>query len=113
MVVYILTFLCIDADEIDTFSVDKSTGKVKLVKPLDSNFRNHYRLLVKSEDDSDPPKFDTAEVSESQDDWLIKNADRFNLGEHNRRHWARCPIVSTAAVRSVSERESINSYIVD
>ncbi|KAI2804340.1 hypothetical protein BLOT_003322, partial [Blomia tropicalis] len=49
--------------EIDTFSVDKSTGKVKLVKPLDSNFRNHYRLLVKSEDDSEPPKSDTAEVN--------------------------------------------------
>lgn len=52
-----------DSDEIDTFSVDKSTGKVKLVKPLDSNYRNHYRLLVKSEDDSDPPKSDTAEVT--------------------------------------------------
>lgn len=35
---------------------------MKLVKPLDSNFRNHYRLLVKSEDDSEPPKSDSAEV---------------------------------------------------
>jgi len=52
-----------DTDEIDTFSVDKSTGKVKLVKPLDSNFRNHYRLLVKSEDDGEPTKSDTAEVN--------------------------------------------------
>lgn len=52
----------LDPEEIDTFSVDKSTGKVKLVKPLDSNFRNHYRLLVKSEDDSEPPKSDSAEV---------------------------------------------------
>jgi len=54
--------LLADPDEIDTFAIDKSTGKVKLVKPLDSNFRNHYRLLVKSEDDSEPPKSDSAEV---------------------------------------------------
>lgn len=43
--------------------MDKSSGKVKLVKPLDSNYRNHYRLFVKSEDDSEPPKSDTAEVN--------------------------------------------------
>lgn len=36
---------------------------MKLVKPLDSNFRNHYRLLVKSEDDTEPPKSDSAEVN--------------------------------------------------
>ena len=53
----------IDSDEIDTFSVDKNSGKIKLVKPLDSNYRNHYRLIVKSEDsDGEPPKSDTAEV---------------------------------------------------
>ena len=56
------TLTQIDSDEIDAFSVDKNSGKIKLVKPLDSNYRNHYRLIVKSEDDSEPPKSDTAEV---------------------------------------------------
>jgi len=47
----------------DTFTVEASNGRVKLAKPLDSAQRNHYRLLVKAEDDSDPPKSDTAEVN--------------------------------------------------
>jgi len=51
-----------DADSVDTFSIEASNGRVKLAKSLDSVQRNHYRLLVKAEDDSDPPKFDTAEV---------------------------------------------------
>lgn len=46
----------------DTFSVEPTNGRVKLAKALDSVQRNHYRLLVKAEDDSDPPKYDTAEV---------------------------------------------------
>lgn len=47
----------------DTFTVDTQSGRVKLAKSLDSVQRNHYKLLVKAEDDSDPPKFDTAEVN--------------------------------------------------
>jgi len=56
-------FLFLDTDEIDTFSIEKSNGRVKLTKSLDSMHRNHYRLVVKAQDDSDPPKSDTAEVS--------------------------------------------------
>nr|XP_046916120.1 protocadherin Fat 4-like isoform X2 [Dermatophagoides farinae] len=56
-------YYLLNSDEIDAFSVDKNSGKIKLVKPLDSNYRNHYRLIVKSEDDSEPPKSDTAEVN--------------------------------------------------
>nr|XP_027203228.1 protocadherin Fat 4-like [Dermatophagoides pteronyssinus] len=57
-------YYLLNSDEIDTFSVDKNSGKIKLVKPLDSNYRNHYRLIVKSEDsDGEPPKSDTAEVN--------------------------------------------------
>lgn len=47
----------------DTFSVEASNGKVKLARPLDSAHRSHYRLVVKAEDDSEPPKYDTAEVN--------------------------------------------------
>lgn len=47
----------------DTFSVEAANGKVKLARPLDSAHRSHYRLLVKAEDNSEPPKFDTAEVN--------------------------------------------------
>ncbi|OTF72815.1 hypothetical protein BLA29_013907, partial [Euroglyphus maynei] len=53
-------YYLLNSDEIDSFSIDKNSGKIKLVKPLDSNYRNHYRLIVKSEDDSEPPKSDTA-----------------------------------------------------
>ena len=56
-------FLFSDSQEVDTFTVEAGNGRVKLAKPLDSVQRNHYRLQVKAEDDSDPPKFDTAEVS--------------------------------------------------
>lgn len=52
-----------DAAQVDTFTVEAANGRVKLAKPLDSAQRNHYRLLVKAEDDSDPPKSDTAEVN--------------------------------------------------
>lgn len=52
-----------DAAQMDTFSVEASNGKVKLARPLDSAHRSHYRLVVKAEDDSEPPKFDTAEVN--------------------------------------------------
>lgn len=47
----------------DTFLVEASNGRVKLSKPLDSVHRNHYKLLVKAEDDSEPPKSDVAEVN--------------------------------------------------
>jgi len=40
----------------------EETGRIKLARPLDSVQRNHYSLLVKAEDKSDPPKFDQAEV---------------------------------------------------
>ncbi|RWS16902.1 protocadherin Fat 4-like protein, partial [Dinothrombium tinctorium] len=50
-------------DEIDTFSVDSTNGRIKLSQPLDSVQRNHYRLRVKAEDNSEPPKFDTAEIN--------------------------------------------------
>ncbi|XP_053211715.1 protocadherin Fat 4-like isoform X1 [Panonychus citri] len=53
----------LNGDVVDTFTVDTSTGRVKLAKPLDSVQRNHYSLMVKAEDDSDPPKFDTAEIN--------------------------------------------------
>jgi hypothetical protein len=43
--------------------VEASNGRVKLSKPLDSASRNHYKLLVKAEDDSEPPKSDVAEVN--------------------------------------------------
>lgn len=52
----------LDSNQVDTFVVDETTGKVKVAQPLDSVQRNHYSLMVKAEDDSDPPKFDTAEV---------------------------------------------------
>lgn len=54
-----------DTDQVDTFVIEEKTGRVKLAKPLDSVQRNHYSLLVKAEDNSDPPKSDTAEVSET------------------------------------------------
>ena len=53
----------IDSDEIETFAIEQNNGRVKLTKSLDSVHRNHYRLVVKAEDDSDPPKSDTTEVS--------------------------------------------------
>lgn len=43
--------------------MEASNGRVKLSKPLDSAHRNHYKLLVKAEDDSEPPKSDVAEVN--------------------------------------------------
>lgn len=53
-----------DSAEVDAaFTIEASKGRVKLAKPLDSAQRNHYRLVVKAEDDSDPPKFDVAEVN--------------------------------------------------
>jgi len=59
----LLFLLELDSNQVDTFVVDETTGKVKVAQPLDSVHRNHYSLMVKAEDDSDPPKFDTAEVS--------------------------------------------------
>ncbi len=60
-----------DADEVDTFSIDPNTGRIKLAKSLDSMHRNHYRLMVKAEDDSEPPKSDSAEVSSESINVLI------------------------------------------
>lgn len=57
---YILFTL--DAEELDAFDVDMSTGDIRLVKALDSVQQSHYRLLVEASVDSDPPKSDTAEV---------------------------------------------------
>lgn len=62
-VLFCLTLKSEDAAQMDTFSVEASNGKVKLARPLDSAHRSHYRLVVKAEDDSEPPKFDTAEVN--------------------------------------------------
>jgi len=50
-------------DGSDTFSIEPSSGHIKLARPLDSVQRNHYRLMVKAQDESEPPKFDTAEVN--------------------------------------------------
>jgi hypothetical protein len=47
----------------DSFTLDASSGQVKLNKQLDSVQRNHYRLMVRAEDESDPPKSDTAELN--------------------------------------------------
>lgn len=47
--------------------MESNNGRVKLAKPLDSMHRNHYRLLVKAEDDSEPPKFDSAEVKKERE----------------------------------------------
>lgn len=59
----ILFSIFTDADELDAFDVDMSTGDIRLVKALDSVQQSHYRLLVEASVDSDPPKSDTAEVS--------------------------------------------------
>jgi len=54
----------LNSAEVDgAFTIEASKGRVKLAKPLDSAQRNHYRLVVRAEDDSDPPKFDVAEVN--------------------------------------------------
>lgn len=50
-------------DGTDTFTIEPNSGHIKLAKPLDSVQRNHYRLLVKAQDESEPPKFDTAEIN--------------------------------------------------
>lgn len=63
LTMYFFPFSPPDTDQVDTFVVEAKTGRVKLAKPLDSVQRNHYSLLVKAEDNSDPPKSDTAEVS--------------------------------------------------
>jgi len=47
----------------DTFTIEPNSGHIKLAKPLDSVQRNHYRLLVKAQDESEPPKYDTAEIN--------------------------------------------------
>ncbi|XP_074599101.1 protocadherin Fat 4-like [Brevipalpus obovatus] len=52
----------LNTDQVDTFIVEE-TGRIKLARPLDSVQRNHYSLLVKAEDKSDPPKFDQAEIN--------------------------------------------------
>ncbi|CAG2120267.1 unnamed protein product, partial [Medioppia subpectinata] len=54
-------YTLLNSDEMKTFSIEQSNGRVKLTKALDSVHRNHYRLLVKAEDDSEPPKSDTTE----------------------------------------------------
>jgi len=46
-----------------TFAIDQSTGELKLKKQLDSTQKNHYKLIVRAEDDSEPPKSDTAEIN--------------------------------------------------
>lgn len=46
-----------------TFEIDRHTGEVKLKKQLDSTQKNHYKLIVRAEDDSEPPKTDTAELN--------------------------------------------------
>lgn len=46
-----------------TFSIDRSSGEIKLKKPLDSTQKNHYKLIVRAEDESDPPKSDSAELN--------------------------------------------------
>lgn len=50
-------------DGTETFSIEPNSGHIKLAKPLDSVQRNHYRLMVKAQDESEPPKFDTAEIN--------------------------------------------------
>ena len=52
-----------EAQKQATFSIDRQTGEIKLKKQLDSSQKNHYRLTVRAEDDSDPPKADTAELN--------------------------------------------------
>ena len=51
------------SDSTETFTIEPNSGHIKLAQSLDSVQKNHYRLLVKAQDESDPPKFDTAEVS--------------------------------------------------
>lgn len=46
-----------------TFFIDQNSGEVKLKKQLDSTQKNHYKLIVRAEDDSEPPKSDTAELN--------------------------------------------------
>lgn len=46
-----------------TFSIDRSSGEIKLKKQLDSTQKNHYKLIVRAEDESDPPKSDSAELN--------------------------------------------------
>lgn len=50
-------------DGTDTFTIEPTTGHIKLARPLDSVQRNHYRLMVKAQDESEPPKYDTAEIN--------------------------------------------------
>lgn len=50
-------------DGTDTFTIEPTSGHIKLAKPLDSVQRNHYRLMVKAQDESEPPKYDTAEIN--------------------------------------------------
>lgn len=53
-----------DQDEgTETFTIEPTSGHIKLAKPLDSVQRNHYRLMVKAQDESEPPKYDTAEIN--------------------------------------------------
>lgn len=52
-----------DQDGSDTFTIEPNTGHIKLARPLDSVQRNHYRLMVRAQDESEPPKFDTAEIN--------------------------------------------------
>lgn len=53
----------VDADGMDTFTIEPSSGHIKLAKSLDSVHRNHYRLMVRAQDESEPPKYDTAEIN--------------------------------------------------
>ncbi|KAG9511249.1 Cadherin-89D, partial [Fragariocoptes setiger] len=52
-----------DSGATDTFTLDATSGAIKLAALLDSVQRNHYRLTVRAQDESDPPKFDTAELN--------------------------------------------------
>ncbi|XP_054156169.1 protocadherin Fat 4-like isoform X2 [Oppia nitens] len=56
-------YTLLNSDEMKTFAIETSNGRVKLTKALDSVQRNHYRLVVKAEDDSEPPKSDSTEVN--------------------------------------------------
>ncbi|XP_064457801.1 protocadherin Fat 3-like [Ornithodoros turicata] len=52
-----------NANEVDTFRVEPSTGEIRLSKALDSLHQSHYKLSVSATDNGDPPKSDHAEVN--------------------------------------------------
>lgn len=46
-----------------SFAIDKHTGEIILKKQLDSTQKNHYKLIIRAEDETEPPKSDTAELN--------------------------------------------------